>query len=278
MILKRSAFTLGLLAIPVLLSAGLEVLLQPIRQDRLAKVSRPALVDGLGKAFVHVDRRLAAEEKALQPNLLTIDKLLPELVDSIKKNLQIDGDLRLTPRETWTPFYNQSKLWKVEMVETIPPDLAAVSIIQFKVYTGSKLLGVWKQSFHCQLFKDVLVSEKSFEKGRFVDETEFEGRTMDVLQMRQRPVLVGDELTRQQLRQAIRPGTTLLWRHISAIPLVRKGDIVDVIASQGGLIINLKGQARENGADGDFILVRNPHSKRDFQAQVINDKKVRVLF
>jgi flagella basal body P-ring formation protein FlgA len=276
-ILKHSIFVLGLLAIPVFLCAGLEVLLQPIRQDRPLKVSRPS-VEVSGKPFVHVDRQLAAEDKALQPNLLTIDKLLPELVSSVKRNLQIEGDLRLTPRETWTPFYNQSKLWKVEMVETIPADLAAVSIIQFKVYTGSKLLGVWKQSFHCQLFKDVLVSEKSFEKGRFVDETEFEGRTMDVLQMRQRPVLVGDELNRQQLRQPIRPGTTLLWRHISAIPLVRKGDIVDVIASQGGLIINLKGQARENGADGDFILVRNPRSKRDFQAQVINDKKVRVLF
>ena len=277
MILKRSAFTIGLLTIPVLLSAGLEVLLQPIRQDRTAKVSRTA-VSVSGKTFTHVDRQLAAEDKALQPNLLTIDKLLPELVRSVKRNLQIDGDLRLTPRETWTPFYNQSKEWKVEMVETIPADLAAVSIIQFKVYAGSRLLGVWKQSFHCQLFKDVLVSEKSFEKGRFIDETEFAGRTMDVLQIRQRPVLVGDELTRQQLRQSIRPGTTLLWRHISAIPLVRKGDIVDVIASQGGLIINLKGQARENGADGDFILVRNPRSKRDFQAQVINDKKVRVLF
>jgi flagella basal body P-ring formation protein FlgA len=276
-ILKRSVLTFGLLAIPVLLTAGLEVLLQPIRQDQTAKVSPPEVAVS-DKAFVHVDRRLAAEDKALQPNLLTIDKLLPELVSSIRENLQIEGDLRLTPRETWTPFYSQGKQWKVEMVETIPADLAAVSIIQFKVYSGNKLLGVWKQSFHCQLFKDVLVTEKSFEKGRFVDETEFESRTMDVLQMRQRPVLVGDELTRQQLRQSIRPGTTLLWRHISAVPLVRKGDIVDVIASQGGLIINLKGQARENGADGDFILVRNPHSKRDFQAQVINDKKVRVLF
>ena len=230
------------------------------------------------KTPVKVTVGTSVEDAALQAKFLTIDKLLPALVESVKETLHVDGDLRLTPRETWTPFYNRSKVFKIAMVEAIPAQLGPVSVIQFKVYADGKLLGVWKQAFHAQLFKDILVCEKPLPRGRFVDVADFEVRTMDVLQMRQRPVEAGEDLKRQQLRQSIRPGTPLLWRHVSAIPLVRKGDIVDVIASQGGLIINLKGQARENGADGDFILVRNPHSKRDFQAQVIDDKKVRVLF
>ena len=84
----------------------------------------------------------------MQSKLLTVDKLLPALVESVKKTLQVDGDLRLTPRETWAPFYNRSKVFKIKMVEAIPAHLGPVSVIQFKVYADGKLLGVWmKRAF-----------------------------------------------------------------------------------------------------------------------------------
>jgi len=280
MMFKRVAYTLFLLAIvPLLANAGLEVLLEPIHP------SSSKLRTSTDSSRVPVPRVLTVPKgkpdnraTTTGTHTVTIEKLLPSLVENIKETLHVEGDLRLTPRDRWTPFYHKGKEWRVEMIGAIPTNLGPLSVVQFKVFSDDKLLGVWKQSFRCQLFQDVLVSNKPMENGRFVDPLDFSTRSLDVLQMRQRPVVAGEGLKRHQLRQTLRPGTILLWRHVSAIPLVRKGDIVDVVASEGGLIITLKGQARENGADGDLILVRNPNSKRDFQAQVFDDKKVRVNF
>jgi len=278
---KRLSCLIGLLALPVLLSAGLEILLEPVVRPALKPASNPRLVvpQRTAKPVASPSAFTASEPaKALDSNLLTIDRLLPLLVDSVKDTLHIEGELRLTPRERWTPFYNKGQDLKVEMVDALPASLGSVSVIQFKVYAGGKLLGIWKQAFQAQLFKDIMICETPLERGAFVHIADFEIRNYDVLQMRQRPVEAGDSLKRHQLRQTLRPGTPLLWRHVSAAPLVQKGDMVDVTASQGGLIISLKGQARESGADGDYILVRNPYSKKDFQAQVIDDKRVRVNF
>lgn len=277
---NRIAYLFTLLALPVVLCAGLEILLEPVVRPA-KKPARPAVVVPQPSVPLTAPVPLATPaqaDKALDDKLLTIERLLPLLVDSVKTTLHLEGDLRLTPRERWTPFYNKSKNLKVEMVDALPASLGSVSVIQFKVYADTKLLGIWKQAFHVQLFKDILVCEELMARGSFVDTTKFEVRNQDVLQMRQRPVEAGETLKRHQLRQSLRPGTPLLWRHVSAAPLVRKGDTVDVIASQGGLIISLKGQAREDGADGDYISVRNLHSKKDFQAQVIDDKRVRVTF
>jgi len=51
-----------------------------------------------------------------------------------------------------------------------------------------------------------------------------------------------------------------------------------VIATEGALMISLKAKAIEDGADGDLIRVSNLSTNKKFQAQVIDDKKVRVLF
>jgi flagella basal body P-ring formation protein FlgA len=101
---------------------------------------------------------------------------------------------------------------------------------------------------------------------------------VDVLQLRQRPVLAGELDGRQQLRQYLNPGTPLSWRHVASVPLVRRGEIIDVVAMEGALMISMKGKAIDDGSDGDLIRVSNLSTNKKFQAQVIDDKKARVLF
>ena len=64
------------------------------------------------------------------------------------------------------------------------------------------------------------------------------------------------------------PNRLLNWRDVARRPLVRKGEMVEVAATEGTLLITLKGLAMENGAQGDTVTVRNLESKRDIHAQV----------
>jgi flagella basal body P-ring formation protein FlgA len=40
----------------------------------------------------------------------------------------------------------------------------------------------------------------------------------------------------------------------------------------------MKALAMENGAQGDVVTVRNPESRKDFAAQVIDENRVQVRF
>jgi flagella basal body P-ring formation protein FlgA len=261
--------------------AGLELLLQPLDPSSSSPVAKPVQITPAYAPDVQaipLAQGEVAEVTQAEGNVLTIDKLLPELVAGLIEKHNIEGDFRLTPRERWNPFYVPGGDWKVEVVESIPSRLASISIIQFKIYGGDRLLGVWKQSFKCQLFQDVLFSEDNLSRGLNVSESDFAARNVDVLQLRQRPVLAGELDGRQQLRQYLNPGTPLSWRHVASVPLVRRGEIIDVVAMEGALMISMKGKAIDDGADGDLIRVSNLSTNKKFQAQVIDDKKARVLF
>jgi len=263
--------------------AGLELLLQPIPQpDNSQKtksvVAKPVVVQPIAQLPKSLDQKEADELAQAETNLLTIDKLIPELTNRIQEQQHLKGTFKLTPRERWKPFYVPGGDWRVEVVETVPSRLGPVSIVQFKVYVSEKLIGVWKQSFKCQLFQDILVCDDNLQRGVPVTESDFSIRNVDVIQLRQRPILAGELKGRHQLRQYLNPGVPLSWRHITSIPLVRRGDIVDVIATEGALMISLKGKAIEDGADGDMIRVSNLSTSKKFQAQVVDDKKVRVIF
>ncbi len=272
---------LGLILFFAPAQAGLELLLQPLDPSSSSPVAKPVQITPAYAPDVQaipLAQGEVAEVTQAEGNVLTIDKLLPELVAGLIEKHNIEGDFRLTPRERWNPFYVPGGDWKVEVVESIPSRLASISIIQFKIYGGDRLLGVWKQSFKCQLFQDVLFSEDNLSRGLNVSESDFAARNVDVLQLRQRPVLAGELDGRQQLRQYLNPGTPLSWRHVASVPLVRRGEIIDVVAMEGALMISMKGKAIDDGADGDLIRVSNLSTNKKFQAQVIDDKKARVLF
>ena len=59
---------------------------------------------------------------------------------------------------------------------------------------------------------------------------------------------------------------------------MRKGDLVDVTASEGALSISMKALAMQNGAQGEAVTVRNLDSRKDFTAIVVDENHVQIRF
>ena len=59
-------------------------------------------------------------------------------------------------------------------------------------------------------------------------------------------------------------GSPLKWSNLSKINLVRRGDVVDVFASGGGIFITMKGISLDDGVKGGMIKVRNITSDKEF--------------
>ena len=109
------------------------------------------------------------------------------------------------------------------------------------------------------------------------DSTLLEARRIDVLRERDvLPAAVGDRS--YIFLRAVPAGRLLTWRDISRRPLVRKGELVEVSAADGLLLVTLKALAMENGSQGDTVTLRNPESRKNFSATVIDENRVQVRF
>ncbi|MFN2303459.1 MAG: flagellar basal body P-ring formation chaperone FlgA, partial [Anaerolineales bacterium] len=85
-----------------------------------------------------------------------------------------------------------------------------------------------------------------------------------------------DEVIGMRLRRPIRRDETLSPSNLKPRLLVKRGDIVTILAEIKGLTVRVNGNALTDGHRGDEIRVKNQRSKRILQAEVIGPGTVRV--
>jgi flagella basal body P-ring formation protein FlgA len=126
-------------------------------------------------------------------------------------------------------------------------------------------------------YREVWVTRQPLEVGAVFDPTTLDSRRVDVFREREVvPTVSGDRS--YIFTRAISGGRLLTWHDLARRPLVRKGQLVEVSAVDGLLSITMKALALENGAQGDLVTVRNPESRKDFSAVVIDENHVQVHF
>ncbi len=59
--------------------------------------------------------------------------------------------------------------------------------------------------------------------------------------------------------------------------LIKRGDLVTMVAKHGGIVVTGTGKARGEGSLGDVIVVENPDSKKRFEGEIIGERMVEVV-
>ena len=94
----------------------------------------------------------------------------------------------------------------------------------------------------------------------------------------------GQALTRiseavgKKLRTAVRSGVPIRAGQLASVPVVVSGQLVTIIAENGGVRITVAGRARSSGGTGDLIRVQNLLSQKEFPARVLDASTVEVGF
>lgn len=78
-------------------------------------------------------------------------------------------------------------------------------------------------------------------------------------------------------KRAIQPGDVVSARDINEPVLVKRGDLVTVVARLRNLVISASARARDSGARGDLIVVQNLESKQLVEARVVGANRVEVV-
>jgi flagella basal body P-ring formation protein FlgA len=80
----------------------------------------------------------------------------------------------------------------------------------------------------------------------------------------------------KQLKITLQPGAMVYRHQLVTPPLVKRGERVTIMARNGDIQVTVPGQARDNGAAGDLIRVKNLMSRKEITARVVESGVVQT--
>ena len=154
---------------------------------------------------------------------------------------------------------------------------ASSMLVRCRLEAGGAPLPSVTVTLRALLWADVWVAREPLAAGQPFDAALLDVRRCDLFRERDAlPATAGDRDF--VFARAVPAGRTLAWRDLARRPLVRRGEIVEVCASDGALTVTLKALATQNGGRGETVLVRNLESRKEFPAIVVDDDRVQVRF
>lgn len=210
---------------------------------------------------------------------ITEPALIAELQRALKQHLNLEGDLRIALTQEWKPIsIPATDGWSLHILQVPSTGLSSTSLIRFRIESAGRRIGEWHLLLRAQLWREVWVAASRIERGSAIAPALLKTATLDVLRENQPLIPASTDLSNYQAASTLKPDTPLSWRDVTQRALIRRGQVVEVIAAEGPMVITLKGVAMTSGGIGDEIIVRNMDSRRDITARVTSPTTARVNF
>ncbi len=129
------------------------------------------------------------------------------------------------------------------------------------------------------IYKKVFVAKKNLFKGKKISKDNFEFKTASITDVDSTIIsnwdnsLIKDGL----LTKTISKGEILTEEYLKKPIVITWGDQIQAEIKIGGITVNTMVKAKERGKKGDFILVENLKTGKQFKAEVINRRLVRLV-
>jgi flagellar basal body P-ring formation protein FlgA len=149
-------------------------------------------------------------------------------------------------------------------------------VIHFKV-DGRDAKRVWA-SVTLEVIAPVVVSRTPLARYQTIDETDIQVRMMDMAALSGPVITDPAAVVGKRMRRNIAANTALRTDLVEFPPLVRRGDVVTIVAESDGLRITARGEVRKKGRQGERIGVVNLDSGKTIYARVLDPRTVRVDF
>ena len=225
-----------------------------------------------------VARPSARPVAAAAAHTLGADAFVAELEKELGTRLGLTGELKLTLAQPWKVLKLPAADFAIAISETPASGINGTFLIRAKITSGGDLVSDAQVSLRAQLWQEVWTAASRLERGQALDRSLLSTAKVDVLREHQPPLPADVDPSTLEVAQTVNASRPLTRRDVIERPLIRRGQVVEVVAQQGLLAISMKALALESGAGGQLIKLRNLESRREFSAQILNESKVRVHF
>jgi len=125
---------------------------------------------------------------------------------------------------------------------------------------------------------DVIVAARPLGKHQYIRMEDMSVERRDLATIGSEPLARLEDVLGNRTTRMIYPNTVLQADMIALPPLVKRGDIVKIVATAGAMTITATGRVKEQGGKGDVVRVMNTDSQRVILARVIGPGAVKVEF
>lgn len=125
---------------------------------------------------------------------------------------------------------------------------------------------------------EMVVSVRPLERGEVIGAADVAVQKRGLSRLQGRFVRDVDEVVGKRVRTAIRGNNPIRPDFLERVPLIKSGQLVTIVAENESLRITAAGKARNSGAEGDTVMVRNLASQKELPARVIDAETVKVDF
>jgi flagella basal body P-ring formation protein FlgA len=129
-----------------------------------------------------------------------------------------------------------------------------------------------------EVLAEVVITRKPLGRHKPITEDDIELLKMDLAKLPSGVITDPEAVLGKRTRRAIGAKTVLRANLIESPPLVKRGDVVVIIAESSGFIITTLGQVKKKGRLGESIPVMNYDSKKILYARVLDSSTVKVDF
>lgn len=249
----------------------LDRLLAPVQPQPIAEETTPAVP----VAEASPEKAAPAEKEKL---VFTGEDLLRELRAQITSHFSPNGELALELMYKWKTI-NLPAADAAVVVSDYPREgITSSFLVRCTIVSGGQTFGEWRIGLRARLMREIWVASARLERGQSLEPSMVTAQKVDVLL--NRDALLGSDTnpSEYELAQTVSVGQPLTKRDVVEKPLVRKNQIVEVVANRRAIAISMKAQALENGAARAVIKMRNLDSHKEFNAQVVDENHVHVIF
>ncbi len=219
---------------------------------------------------------LARADDAAASSALDRAQLLSLLSRQVAAHYNLEGDLELDLARPWTPPDRTAAKWDLSILD-YPASPAGSMLLRCRLLADGNAMSDVTLVLRAALWRDAWVAREPLTIGATFDPSVLDTRRVDLFRERDSlPATSGDRSL--AFARAVPAGRLLTWHDVSRRPLVRKGGLVEVRAVDGPMVVTMKALALESGAQGETITVRNPESRRDFPAVIIDENHVQINF
>jgi len=148
--------------------------------------------------------------------------------------------------------------------------------VDFSV-NGSVHKKVWTTAM-IEVLGSVVVTRKPLGRHKPITEDDIEMQTLDLSNLPANVLTDREAVIGKRTKRAVGAQTPLRADSIELPPLVKRGDLVVIIAESENLKITTLGQVKKKGRRGERIPVVNLDSKKVLQARVVDANTVKVDF
>jgi flagella basal body P-ring formation protein FlgA len=217
-----------------------------------------------------------AAHAAPAPANYDADRLLGDLGRDLVGHFRLEGDLKLDFLRPWSPPTRTATVWSVEIVD-YPDQAASNMVVHLQLKADGAVVDDSSVLLHGALWREAWCAREPLPSGSEFDAERLTTENVDYFRQRDAlPVTEGDASL--MFNRDVPANHLISWHDVVRRPLVHKGEVVDVVATEGLLSLTMKALALENGARGDLVMVRNMESLKNIPAQVVGDDRVQVHF